>query len=343
MRKAALWLWCLSCLLALPAAAERYSVPGLGTLQLEMPKDWRVRTQAGPSSLTLQASPQTGDAFSLQITATWLNADQRAALERAPVRKRVEDMASALLREAVESNAALVELKGSQLAGYYFSLTARKVPQGEYRHLTQGMLADDDTVVVFTLLQRERDPAESRRALQLVAGAARTSDASPPLALEQDAVRISEHPNRYELWLPASRIYVVLPRGRLAPVAPQPGGATASPRYFAFSDRGFNVSGWFEPAEKFASLEAFWQREMQSWTKQGLPHPANVVFENVGGWQVIAYEWPLRGATNSHVRAHWVQDGTWIDLHVSLSSTRPSAEVRSALETYLQGVLVRER
>lgn len=334
---------CGSCLLSAVAAAEQYAVPGLGALQLDLPTGWQVREQPGPISVYLQIRPASGEAFNLQLTAIWLQSAQLAELARTPLGKRVELMAKELLPQAVEKEATLVELKGAKLAGSYFSLTARAAPEGQFKHLTQGMLSGESGAMIFTLLHREADFPELKQALAMLAGAAQTRDAAAPLPLAQDSLRVVEQSNRYELWLPASRIYAILPRGRLVPLKNSLGGSASDSRYFYFVDRSFNVSGWFEPAERFAGVEKFWQSELQAWKQKGLSEPLDVAFKKLGGWEAVLYDLPQPSGTNSHLRAHWVQDGTWIDVHLSLTSSRSSAELREALEAYLKGVLVRER
>jgi len=46
--------------------------------------------------------------------------------------------------------------------------------------------------------------------------------------------------------------------------------------------------------------------------------------------------------SNSHVRAHWVQAGTWIDLHISTIQSA-SAESRNKLLEMLRSIEVREK
>ena len=336
---------CAGWMVSPAAGAEQYPVPGLGALQLEVPKDWRVREQPGPISVYLQIRPGSGDAFVLQVTSTWLKPDKLAELTPASIRERVERIAKDMLPNAVEAEAPIAELKGKEVAGYYFALSARTAAADpkQYRYLTQGMLSTSVGVTVFTLLHREPGIPERKQVLEMLAGAMHTRDAPAPAPLAADTLRVVDHPDRYELWVPASRVYVVLPRGRLASFKNPLGGSANNPRYFYFVDRSFNVSGWFEPAEKFSGVQKFWEGETRALRENGLPAPADVAFKKVNAWEAIIYDFPSPAGTSSHIRAHWVQAGTWIDIHLSLTSSRPSADMRTALETYLKGVLVLER
>jgi hypothetical protein len=60
---------------------------------------------------------------------------------------------------------------------------------------------------------------------------------------------------------------------------------------------------------------------------------------------VVAYDVPLPvpGGAMANVRAERVQAGTWIDLHLSTASTRPSATLRAELLAALRQVEVVEK
>lgn len=158
-----------------------------------------------------------------------------------------------------------------------------------------------------------------------------------------DALQIITRDKAYVLGVPVSRLVMFVPRGKLIQVRNPAGGAASSPRYFYFVDRGFDVSGWFEPAQSFPGMRKFWENETRAWSRRGLPAPKDVTFKKVGGWNAIIYDIPSQLGNNSHIRAEWVQDGTWIDIHLSLTSSRPNSGIRSALETFLGAVLVKER
>jgi hypothetical protein len=135
------------------------------------------------------------------------------------------------------------------------------------------------------------------------------------------------------------------PKNTLVPSDRDTGGAANSPRYFAFKDRDLPlfVSGWFEPAQGFAGIQKFWAEEVATWKNKGLPQPQNVAFSKSGGWEAVAYDMPVPNLTNAHVRAHWVQAGTWIDLHLSLTNRQPAADARALLVAFLGIVNVSEK
>lgn len=158
-----------------------------------------------------------------------------------------------------------------------------------------------------------------------------------------DALQVVAQEKAYVLSVPVSRLVMFIPRGKLVSTKNPLGGAAGSPRYFYFVDRAFNISGWFEPAQSFPGIQKFWEDETQAWNRKGLPAPKDVAFKKIEGWDAIIYDSPSPLGNNSHIRAHWVQAGTWIDIHLSMTSSHPSGDIRSMLETFLKAIFVKER
>jgi hypothetical protein len=138
---------------------------------------------------------------------------------------------------------------------------------------------------------------------------------------------------------------MTLPEGGLVQKAMDIGGSTSNPRYFHFSDpsRGLILSGWFEPAGAFKGLKQFWEAEQAAGKKSGLPAPVNVSASKVGPWQTIFYEHPFPTGLSSHVRAHYVSVGTWIDLHISVTANESGEKNRAVLESILKSIVVKEK
>jgi len=146
--------------------------------------------------------------------------------------------------------------------------------------------------------------------------------------------------------VPDSRLSLTLPTGNWSRKSTSVGGATANPRYFYFEDRGAEsrlISGWFEPDNLYPGMRNQWESATASWKKQGLPVPVNVSFEKLGSWDVVLYDHYIGTAVNSHLRAHRVQAGTWIDLHISTTTKNSSAENRKTLKQLLQGIAITEK
>ncbi|HMV01369.1 MAG TPA: hypothetical protein PKD04_09820, partial [Rhodocyclaceae bacterium] len=86
-----------------------------------------------------------------------------------------------------------------------------------------------------------------------------------------------------------------------------------------------------------------WNGDSAAWRQRNLPAPADVSFERRGQWDAVFYHLPLPGGSSAHVRAHWVQSGTWIDVHLSVTGKEPYAINRKAVEALLQSLKVREK
>jgi hypothetical protein len=159
--------------------------------------------------------------------------------------------------------------------------------------------------------------------------------AAPP---EQTLV-VAESGGSYRLSVPISQLVMTMPRGGLA-ATQYP--ASASPRYFQFEDasRGVMLSGWFEPAGSFRGIDAFWKSETGEWQKRGMPEPLNVSMAKIGQWDAIAYDIAVPQISNTHIRAHWVQANTWIDVHVSVTSREPVEAARRRAMEVLNGIVV---
>jgi hypothetical protein len=165
-------------------------------------------------------------------------------------------------------------------------------------------------------------------------------------AQQPDRLTVSRAGDAYVLAVPVSRLEMAVPAGKLVPKPVDLGGSTSSPRYFQFSDpsQGLILSGWFEPSAAFKGLAEVWEKEQAAWKKRGLPAPMNVSTGKVGPWETVFYEHPFPdGLLSSHVRAHLVQSGTWIDLHISVTAKGSGAKNRAAIESILESIAVTEK
>jgi hypothetical protein len=163
-------------------------------------------------------------------------------------------------------------------------------------------------------------------------------------AQDQAATRLTltEKDGAYHLAVPVSRLILTIPKGRL--VASTPANASDSPLYFYFEEheKALVLSGWFEPEGSFRGMKEFWADERTAMTKQGLD-PQDVVQEQIGKWNTVFYDLLAPGGRNANVRAEWIQAGTWIDLHVSLTADEPTTKLRAELRERLAKMQVLEK
>jgi hypothetical protein len=316
-------------------AHQQFAIPGKGSLSLDVPAAWRVRSSPleQPPSVALTIHPAAGDDFELEVTSVWMDAKARVDPDR--LKEVVRQTLNQALPHAVETEAQLVELQGKKTAGYWFSVTQRKSSNTDrdHKYVTQGAAATGPVVSMFTLLSRSADPADRDRALAVLASAIWSDtplvDARKP---QSESIDIEDSGETLRVTAPASGIVMLLPRAGLRKVA-----GLERPGYFHFTDqaRRLVVSGWFEPAERFRGVETFWEDERRN---PALKDPQDVTFTKVGNWDAILYDLRVGDArlTMSHVRAHLVANGTWIDVHLSTIGKPPGARARlvKLLETF---------
>ena len=176
--------------------------------------------------------------------------------------------------------------------------------------------------------------------------AAACSTTSGPRSNE--SLEIAETKSAYRLSVPVSQLTLTLPRGNWSRKDKSAlGGGPANPRYFYFEDakeESLILSGWFEPDRLFSgSAVKQWELDAAGLKKAKLPHPVNVAFEKIGGWDTVLYDQVFSGVVSSHMRAHWVQAGTWIDIHISTTTYDSSIENRKKLRAVLRGISVLEK
>ncbi len=152
---------------------------------------------------------------------------------------------------------------------------------------------------------------------------------------------VTESRGNYVVTIPASQLMLTIPKAGFMPSRSPAGAAAAQSNYFSLGDddRVIYASGWFSPADGFSRITEFWAAETASMKRTGLPEPRNVVFEELGSWNAVFYDIEVPGAVSANVRAHWVEAGTWIDLHLSRTAERSSG-LRADLKALLKGMTV---
>jgi len=163
---------------------------------------------------------------------------------------------------------------------------------------------------------------------------------------EATTLTITQNATDYIVTVPVSRLVMTIPKGELRIQQGAASGAAKSPRYFYFADQAvpqLNISGWFESADGFTSIESFWRTETTGWKRAGVAAPQNVLFEHIGNWDAVLYDMHGSDVTNANIRAHWVRSGTWIDIHLSLTGRESLATLRQTLREELNSIRVTEK
>ncbi len=347
-------LACASCAIAGDLKTRSYEVAGHGELLLTVPDGWQDEIKPAENGVppTIVFHPASGNAFKVMVTPIALPASKAPGLDK--IRATVEQTKARTAPEAVEKDIVVHDLHGPEAAGYYFTATDKSPGSGpdDYPVMTSAEVLVGRVLLVTTAFYNDDSGKVRERAIAMLTsakfkpadGAGSKERGSPQNGNEQDqSLQISKVPAGYRLNVPASRIEVILHGDNLEQ---QPGGSN-SPRYFFFDDRGQGavISGWFEPAQGFPGIKQFWENETRGSKNDKLPGPVNVKFGNLGKWQIVAYEikFPAANVSNVHLRAERVQAGTWLDLHLSMTSNLSSAAARAKLEAVLESLEVREK
>jgi hypothetical protein len=177
---------------------------------------------------------------------------------------------------------------------------------------------------------------------------------TPPLCAAGEAspadnasIQITETARAYELTVPVSRLVMTIPKADFTHTEQDRAGAAGSPRYFVFRHKTLNltIEGWFEPGEKFPGLKKLWAEKTKLLTRAGQTAPEEVSFGKIGRWKTITYVIPDPAIplVNSQISAHWLQAGTWIELHLSLTSASSGKDTKTKLVELLKTIQAREK
>jgi hypothetical protein len=156
-----------------PIPPQLFQIPGHGRLRMVIPLEWRVsaRSNEQPAAATVHIVPEAGDAFDIRITAIWLDVATRDKTSPDAIRANVKRSAEALLTKSENKSVILEDLHGDQVSGNYFTLADSDPGPGEYRYVTQGSFRTEQLLAAFTILHREPNTADLKRALQILSAA----------------------------------------------------------------------------------------------------------------------------------------------------------------------------
>jgi hypothetical protein len=164
-------------------------------------------------------------------------------------------------------------------------------------------------------------------------------------ATSADSIVIQEQLDHYQFSVPKSALLMSLPKQDLIIHSNNKGGATANPRYFYLQNASGSTifSGWFEPEEKYQALSTSFKQEMAGLKKSGFGDPQGVESTELGQWQVIVYHFSIPSGSSVHLRASYLAAGTWIDLHISISSAQPLLQSKADLLDMLRSISIVEK
>ena len=325
---------------AFGATDRSIPLPDHGTLVLAAPDAWKMDVAQPPdrSPPTIRFTQGSGAAFEVLITPIW---SPLGVTDAPDLRRVVTNAAKNAEAQSVERSIAVKDLSGTSGQGYYFSATDRAPKPGEFKYMTQGMIRTGAVALTFTFLTNDGQSDVVTAALETLRTARHAGGAAAPPQSDEAALTVTESADTYRLSVPVSRLEMTIPKGGFSLARVPAGGATASPRYFQLDDgHGVIVSGWFESAAGYKGIDAFWKGESSA-LGRGRFAPKNAKLTTVGKWETVFYDVDVPDITNTHVRAEWAEQGTWIDLHISVTTTEPKDAAREMALRVLNSIQVK--
>jgi hypothetical protein len=152
-------------------------IPGTCMLRFAVPGGWDVQARSpsvGVVSLTLQ--PEAGLRAKVLISGTAEKGSSELK-STSDIKRAVKMMGEALLSGTVEKRLELVRVDGRSGAGFFYSLTDKRteLPEGEFRHMTQGIMAVGSMRLAVTVLADQPGSPARQMTLDLL----RTADCEP--------------------------------------------------------------------------------------------------------------------------------------------------------------------
>ena len=145
------------------------AVKGWGDLVLPLPAGWHAAARTGGGTLTLTAA--TGKAFRIEVSPLRAADGFMPDASKASLRSIVSLEAQTTLPHAVEKALPVRELPPGRVYGSYFSATDRAPAPGEFKYMTQGVIAVQGLPVVFTILSDGDRRTSDEPALRMLQGA----------------------------------------------------------------------------------------------------------------------------------------------------------------------------
>jgi hypothetical protein len=324
--------------------AKEYSWDGCGTISLNLPENWTaVSKEYGETAYTFIATPKSGGRA--ELTLSILQHAKKGGDVTADLASRLESMVTPLLAFSEEKKFTSDPLKMQQGIGLISQISGEaligKLPiKLKHRVVRIAFCSLDDHCELIAILQQDSLSNQEADDMMSMVTSTVFKRSSPSTFLD-----VAVENGNYVLTVPVSHLKMIFQKGELVEGSKKAGGMENSPRYFYFVDlkKGFQMSGWFESDKDYKGIEKFWKSENQGDRLKA----KNQSIEKHGEWDVVFYETSVLGlpvnTRQSHMRAEYARAGTWIDLHCSVVSGHPDAELKEGLLVFLNGIRTEEK
>jgi hypothetical protein len=349
--KKALFFTILSCFMLFNLYSETVRFNDGNSINIDIPANWKVTQHQGTPL------PEMGATFDIRLTppsnekallfATIGKSKTGATLTKKQYDSFTNVIVAEYLEGAVEKKAAFIDLPVNNGNGKYCIFTdkslANKTPaQDEFIYAVLFLanynngcflyatgLTDDISGAIFQNMIKSMSSIEPSLA---------TVVQTPPVKIQtnKQGVLIGNNVSKVKLFIQSNNLKAVKERI---------GGSQSNPGYFYFTDTKTNlrISGWFDLAEKFKynNVREFWASEF------GKAELLNPEFRKNDVWEIFLYDIPLSkefpNIFIANMRAIYLQNNTWIDLHLSIGgANKPSADLHNDLVAYLNEMKIIE-
>ncbi len=73
-----------------------------------------------------------------------------------------------------------------------------------------------------------------------------------------------------------------------------------------------------------------------------LPNPKDTSIVKIDKWDAILYDMKVPEGSNTHIRSEWVELGTWIDVHISVTTAESIDAARARAMSVLRSIRITE-
>ena len=323
---------------------EEFILPKAGTISLTVPATWSIVGQAkGGNGYYLSAKPKSAVAAVVQITL--MDTPPEHPVVFADLPGELQSMVQPYLADSVEGKFAPHEIFLKQGKGWYneitdASLVGKPPVPDNFKIMRNAVLGLDDHLMGIATMQFDNPSANEVTEMLAMVSSLRFTRSATPTAAKPSGVL-----GDFVFTVPESHLRLKIPASGLVQDTERIGGSTDSPRYFKLTRHSPDLilSGWLEPAHRYDGLQKLWAGETVAWGKNGLPRAENVEFFKAGDWEIVGYEIAVPNGSSTHLRAELARAGTWVDLHLSSTSTQSATVSRKLLLTFLKTIEVTEK
>ena len=316
-------------------------------IKLDVPENWgTMRANGTPlpditQTYNLELMPPTGVKASFTLTTGKTKTGK--PLTQKQFDALAQKLTGFIIPDSVEKKATFKEIQIQGGRGIYCiftdaSLVNKTVGPHQYKYAGQFLANYDNGCVTYaTALADDPDGAEFQLMKRVF------SSIIPSFSEATPSVQVTTTKQGVLISSAASPKKLLLPSKSMKSKKERLGGGTDNPGYFYYEDTKTDIliSGWFEPAVKFqySSVRQMWDSENEAKARNKISVPINKEYQHIGDWDVYLYDLPVppqfKNTSNTHLRANYLDDKIWIDVHLSLTKDQPSKKLREMLIAYL--------